>query len=557
MIDQEIRIKQIIENLPDAIVVGDMIGNIKYLNHASIALLGYTYKEAVGRPLSDVVTLVDETTDEAIPSIALKAILSGQDENAGSNALLIGRDGLSELPVEVTARALTTTDGTINGALLTIHDVRLARFSRRQLSWNASHDALTGIYNKFEFDRQCNTLLMTAKRDKANHALILIDIDHFRHLNEMADHNEGDKLLIQLADLLRSLLRATDNLARGSADQFLILLSHCNLNTAEKIAENIRQQIENTHLELHNGQWPVTASLGITQLNDQGATSVTQLLHEAESACFASKQNGRNQITVFNSEQSTQYNQELVSLQSAIINGEFRLYYQLIQATGRTAPLCEILLRRVDASGQEFEPSTFLPLCERSGLIVELDAWVLRNLLELLAFIPVLTEKFQRIHINLSAYSFASRTFLDEVQALISNYNLPPGLICFEVSEASIMKNIAHTQHFMEVLSELGCRFAIDDVDANLTAFDTFASLPIDMIKIDGQLIENINTTNSGAILVRAINELAKKSNMKTVAQHVENFTIYEWLQEARIDYVQGFVLHAPLPVETLMFQEE
>jgi len=554
MVEQEIRIKQIIESLPDAIVVGDVLGNVKYLNPASVALLGYAPKEAIGRPLSDIVTLVNENTDEAIPSIGLKAIASGQDENSGNNALLIGRDGLSELPVEVTARPLRTPNGSINGALLTIHDVRLARFSRKQLSWNASHDPLTGIYNKFEFDRQCSALLLTAKRDKSHHALVLVDIDHFRHLNEMADHDEGDNLLIHIAHLLRGLLRANDSVFRESADRFIILLPHCQTATAEKIAENIRQQIENIHVDLGNGQWPVTSSLGITNISEEGSVTVAQVLHEAESACFSSKQQGRNQVNVFNSDQNKQYNQELLSLQQAISNGDFRLYYQLIQPTGSSSPLCEVLLRRIDSDGNEYEPSSFLPLCERSGLIVELDAWVVRNLLELVAFNPQIRDQFNRIHINLSAFSFSSRIFLDEIQSLISNYQLPIGLICFEVSEASIMKNLAHAQHFMQALSELGCRFAIDDVNADLTTFDTFSSLPIDMIKIDGQLIQSIKTTQSGAILVRAINEMAQNAEMKTVAQQVEDFNVYEWLQNSGIDYVQGFVLHAPLPLESLIY---
>lgn len=184
MSTSEIRIKQIIQSLPDAIVVGDIDGRVKYLNPAAVTLLNYTQQTALDLPLSDIVTLVDETTDEVIACIGLKAMISGQEENAGSNALLIGKDGLSELPVEVTATPLINDDK-VNGVLLTIHDVRLARFSRKQLSWNASHDTLTGLYNRFEFERQCNALLLTAKRDQQEHALLLIDIDHFRQLNDV------------------------------------------------------------------------------------------------------------------------------------------------------------------------------------------------------------------------------------------------------------------------------------------------------------------------------------------------------------------------------------
>ncbi len=554
MVEQEIRIKQIIENLSDAIVVSDSMGNIKYLNPASVALLGYTLKEAIGQPLSDIVTLVNEHSDEPIPNIALNAIHSGQDENCGSNSLLIGRDGVSELPVEIVARPLYTPNGTINGALLTIHDVRIARFSRKQLSWTASHDALTGVYNKPELERQCHALMLTAKRDNNNHAIVRINIDHFRQLNEMSDHSIGDNLLIQVSQLLRSLLRANDSVFREIADIFLILLPHCQIETAQKIADNIRQQIGNIRINLDTGQKSVTASIGISAICKTGANSVANLLNEVENAGLISKQNGRNQVNIFNSVENREYNQELLLLQETINNGNFRLYYQLIKATNNTLPVCEVLLRRVDSTGVEHEPSTFLPLCERSGLIVEIDAWVVRNILELIAFNTQFTQQFSRIHINLSAYSFASYSFLEEVQSLISNYHLPEGFICFEVSEASIMKNLIHAQQFMGALSMLGCRFALDDVDANLTMFDTFSSLPIDMIKIDGKLIKSITSTKNSSTLVRTINEMAKNINIKTVAQQVEDNDIYEWLCSVNLDYVQGFIVHKPLPIETLIY---
>jgi PAS domain S-box-containing protein len=240
MNDTEIRIKQIIYQLPDAIVVCDHQAKISYINLASADLLGISPQEAVGKPFADIVTLIDEQTDEPIEDISQKAMRSGQDETAVSNALLLASDGLTELPVEVIARPLTTKDQSINGALVTIHDVRSARFSRRQLSWNASHDSLTGVFNRFEFDRQAHALLLTAKRDNSRHSLLLIDIDHFKHLNEMTNHITGDHLLIKLSELLRSLLRANDGLFRSAADQFLILLPHCQLANVAKVATKQR-----------------------------------------------------------------------------------------------------------------------------------------------------------------------------------------------------------------------------------------------------------------------------------------------------------------------------
>lgn len=550
MSTSEIRIKQIIQSLPDAIVVGDIDGRVKYLNPAAVTLLNYTQQTALDLPISDIVSLVDETTDEVIACIGIKAMLSGQEENAGSNALLIGKDGLSELPVEVTATPLINDDK-VNGVLLTIHDVRLARFSRKQLSWNASHDTLTGLYNRFEFERQCNALLLTAKRDQQEHALLLIDIDHFRQLNELAGNHYGDELLVHIAQLLKDLLRATDHLSRNASDQFLVLLAHCHIDTAQKIAENIRQQIENTVLDIGSGQWPVTASIGIVVISAQSPSNVIQLLHEAEGACFAAKQAGRNGVSCFNAEQIRQYNSELIAIQSAINNSDFALYYQVIEPTKPQSPICEILLRRVDTDGNIYEPASFLPLCERSGLVMQLDLWVIRNTLEYLTSHAEMLSHFERIHINLSAYSFTSHQFLEEVEALIANFMLPHGLLCFEISESSLMHNLAHTEQVMRVLSALGCRFAVDDVNANLNNFKQLMKLPIDMVKIDGALIQEAETP-VGATIIQAIQQIAHSTNMLTVAQQVESFTIYEWLQQQQVDFVQGFILNEPKPLAEL-----
>lgn len=541
----DIRIKQIIHALPDAIVVADPQGKIKFLNPAAESTLSYTLNEAIDRPLSDVLCLVDETTDEAMSCIGLKAMQSEQEENAGSNALLIGRDGLSELPVEVIARPLSSHNE-VNGVLITIHDVRLARFSRKQLSWNASHDSLTGLFNRFEFDQQCHRLMLTAKRDHSQHALLLIDIDHFRQLNELAGNHYGDELLVQIAQLLKNLLRATDHLSRNHADQFLILLSHCQLTRAEQIADNLRQQIEQINLDIDHGQWPVTCSIGITVIDDLCPDNVTEVLHQVESAAYKAKQSGRNSYAVFNQQSYQHFNRELVALQSAMHNHDFQLYYQTIESTQGLAPVCEILLRYRDELGQEREPASFLPIFEKSGLIVQLDLWVVQNLLEQLVEHPQLMVSFARIHVNLSAYSFSSQYFLDSVEALLINYALPTGLLCFEVSESSIMNNLNHTEKFMNRLATLGCLFAVDDVDANLSSFERLAKLPISIAKIDGKLIQEIKSSAYGVILVKAIHDMAQEANMQTIAQQVEDFFIYDWLQHHEIDYVQGFILHAP-----------
>ncbi|MBP7900387.1 MAG: EAL domain-containing protein [Gammaproteobacteria bacterium] len=547
----DIRIKQIIHSLPDAIVVADHLGRVKFLNPAAESTLSYTLSEAVDRPLSDIVCLVDENTDEALSCIGTKAMASAQEENAGSNALLIGRDGLSELPVEVIATPLKTAQE-INGVLITIHDVRLARFSRKQLSWNASHDSLTGVYNRYEFDQQCHRLLLTAKRDRSQHALLLIDIDHFRQLNELAGNHFGDELLMQVAQLLKSLLRANDQLSRNHADQFLILLSHCQIDRAEQIADNLRQQIEQISLDIEHGNWPATCSVGITAIDENSPDSVIELLHQVESATYRAKKAGRNSCMTFNDEFYRHFNRELLALQNAMHNNNFQLYYQTIESPQGLAPVCEILLRYRNETGQEQEPAEFLPLFEKSGLIVQLDLWVVQNLLEKLVDHPQLMVSFARIHVNLSAYSFASQYFLDSVEALLMNTALPYGLLCFEVSESSIMSNLGHTDKVMNRLVKLGCLFAVDDVDADLSAFERLAKLPISIAKIDGKLIQAIKNSAYGVILVKAIHEMAKEADMQTIAQQVEDFFIYDWLQHHEIDYVQGFILHAPRMLDEL-----
>lgn len=548
----DIRIKQIIHALPDAIVVADAQGLIKFINPAAEKILTTSLEQVLDQRLSDVICLVDETTDEAIPCLGVKAMTSGEPENAGSNALLIGQDGLTELPVEVMATPLLAS-GIVNGVLLTIHDVRLARFSRKQLSWNASHDLLTGLFNRFEFDQHCRQLILTAKRDHSQHALLLVDIDHFKQLNELAGNCFGDELLIQLAQLLKSLLRATDHLSRNHTDQFLILLSHCQIERAQQIADHLRQHIEQMHLDIEQGNWPVTASIGITAIHTESPESIIELLHQVESATYQAKKAGRNTVAVFNQTNYQAFNRELIALNAALHNNEFQLYYQTIESTQGLAPVGEILLRYQDEYGQIKEPASFLPLFEKSGLITQLDLWVVQQLLEQLLDNPALLNAFSRIHVNLSAYSFSSQAFCDALEALLINYSLPPQILCFEVSENSILNNLSHTEQVMKRLAQLGCVFAVDDLDANLTAFERLTKLPISIAKIEGKLINSLTTSDYAETLVRAIQSLCLKSNLQTIAQQVEDFEVYEWLQQHGIDYVQGFVLHPPRPLAELL----
>lgn len=540
-----IRIKHIIQSLPDALIVVDTQTHIKFLNPAAEALLGYTLNETKGKPLADILCLVDETTDEAIGCLGTKTMITGQDETAGSHALLIGRDALSELPVEVIARPLYTQQE-ISGALLSIHDVRLARFSRNQLSWNSSHDSLTGVYNRLDFEQQCHRLMITAKRDHNQHALLLVDLDHFRQLNELAGNHYGDECLIQVALLLKSQLRATDHLSRNHSDQFLILLSHCPLQRAQQIADNLRQQISQIQLDIDQGQWPVTACIGITMIHEQSPTHIIQLVHQAESAVFDAKQAGRNCVRIFDPQTHHQLNHELLALQAAMNSGQFQLFYQRIESPQGLTSHCEILTRYYDTSGKLKEPNSFLPLFEKSGLIVQLDLWVIQQLLEQLLERPQWMLEFSCIHINLSAYSFASSDFLESVESLLINYAIPHGLVCFEVSAASILNNLAHTEKVMSRLKQLGCLFAIDDLNANLSSFERLIKLPISSIKIDGQLIQRLQQSIYSRLLVESILALAKEAQLTVVAQQVEDFTVYDWLQHREVDYVQGFILHAP-----------
>jgi diguanylate cyclase (GGDEF)-like protein/PAS domain S-box-containing protein len=540
-----ISIKQIFQALPDAIIVADLEGRIQYVNPMAEHILCYTNQELMGKRLPDVVCLVDETNDKIIPCVGLSAIDSGEEQNAGTNALLIGRDGLNELPVEVKAIPLHS-ENQINGVILSVHDVRIERFSRKQLSWNASHDTLTGVFNRIEFNHQCHQLILSAKREESQHALLLIDIDHFRQLNELAGNHYGDELLIEVSQLLKSLLRANDHLSRNHADQFLILLSHCQLDKAELIANNLRQQIEQICLDMDHGQWPATCSIGITVIDHKCSFDINEILQQVESATYYAKRAGRNTYAVFNHQNYENDHQELAALKIAMHNHDFKLYYQTIESTQGHTPVCEILLRYHDEQGQVHEPSNFISICEKSGLIVQLDLWVIQNLLEKLVESPQLMVNFARIHVNLSAFSFSSQYFLDSIEALLANYALPPGIICFEVSESSMMKNFIHTDKFMNRLAKLGFLFAVDDLDADLVAFERLAKLPIRVAKIKGYLIQKIKNSPYGAILINAIQSMAKEANMQIVAQQVDDFVIYDWLQHHQIDYVQGFMLHPP-----------
>jgi diguanylate cyclase (GGDEF)-like protein len=547
--------KSLLDQLPNAVVVADMQGLVQYLNPIAASFFNKRVADAIGMPIDSLILLTDEQTLEPITTPGFYSISEGIAEDAGNNALLINTDdATNKLPVDVTSAPFKNPSGEQLGIIINLHDVRLSRFSRRQLAWQAERDALTGLFNLSAFEQYGVDRLNNS--DSQYNALLWIEVDHFEQLVTLCGKAQVDDLLVQLAETLVYVLPETSILARHSDNIFLLLLIDADLVVTTGIANTILQTIAGISLFVGHEPWVVSASSGITAFENLDDHRLGVLIHQAHQACHHAKQAGGNQLYISMQEQQTRYEQQIARFQRGMDQNEFHLFFQqIISVQKNQLPSCEILLRhQCSITQEETSPSVFMPLCERSGLIRHLDRWVISQIQDLLLFDPKLTERFDKIHINLSDYSLNCPFFMEEVQTLLSHHLLPPGKLCFEISQHHIEKNQPNTIHFIRQLSALGCRFCLDDVDGNLTVFHHLQHLPIYMIKIDPTLSVRATWQEHAAIMVKALVDIAHSLKIQVVLQHIERPEMIETIgQITEADFLQGFALHSPEPLSHLM----
>jgi diguanylate cyclase (GGDEF)-like protein len=432
------------------------------------------------------------------------------------------------------------------------------RQAQQTIEHMAYHDALTGLANRFEFEHRLHRALDSTPVHC--HALLYVDLDQFKVINDTCGHVAGDELLRQVATLIKGPIRSADTLARLGGDEFGVLLQDCMLDDAQRIGERMLELIRDFRFTWQGKNFSVGASIGLVMLDRPGLT-LADVLRHADMACYAAKDKGRNRIQVYRPD-----NVELRRLHGemewvnrithALEQDHFQLYHQRIVALRESGPLycCEFLVRMIDAESNRLVlPSAFIPAAERYGLMPGLDRWVVSHCFAALAACHAArTVPNQGIaFVNLSGATLNDEGFLNHVRASLDATGLSADKVCFEITETAAIANLSNALAFIEGVKTLGCRVALDDFGAGLSSFSYLKTLPADFLKIDGAFIRDMLDDPMDAAIVEAINNIGHVAGLKTIAEFVESEAIRARLIEIGVDYAQGYAIHRPeaLPV--------
>lgn len=550
-----------LHSIGDAVITTDINGHIEYFNPMAEALTAWSQHDAKGLPLTTVFRIFHEETRQIVSDPVQVALQAEKSVELPQNTVLITRDG-RELGIDDSAAPIRDRNGQIVGAVLVFRDVTHQRQLTRQVAWQAIHDPLTGLVNRREFEQQLENALASAMESTQTHALCYIDLDQFKIVNDTCGHVAGDELLRQVTSLLQTRIRKTDILARLGGDEFGLLLHQCPLEQAEPIADLLRENIQTFRFVWEDKTFTIGASIGLVPINAQSG-DLASVLIAADAACYAAKNNGRNRIQVFHpNDQALQQHQNeinwVVRLQAALAQNQFCLYAQQIApiAEPNTATEhYEILLRLHDAAGGLVPPMAFIPAAERYNLMHQIDRWVIRTVFQNWAVLqppkhpPASVVKPRVYAINLSGSSLNDDGFIAFLQDQLTNYAVPPQLLCFEITETAAIANFTKATQFIQTLRNLGCRFALDDFGIGMSSFAYLKHLPVDYLKIDGSFVKDIVDDPIDDAMVAAISHIGQVMGLKTIAEFVENDAILARLKTHGVDYAQGYGIAKPQPL--------
>lgn len=562
--EEKERAQVTLQSIGDGVITTDAGGCIDYINPVAQNLTGWDMRSARGRPANEIMTIINEHTRATLESPVVRCLKDGRVISLAENSVLINRKG-DEIPIQDSAAPIRDRIGNIIGSVMVFHDTSKESRLFRQLSYQASHDALTGLINRREFENRIVAAIDAIVGDDATHALLYLDLDQFKVVNDTFGHIAGDALLTQLSELVQSCIRSTDVLARLGGDEFGIMLERCGEERALEVAESIRSAIEHYRFEWKESFTNVRCSIGVVIISGDH-DDVAGVMSSADVACYSAKDMGRNQVHLYRDSDASLRHEEMkwVSrITSAVEEGRLELYFQpIIAIGGRGAEHggeregddrghYELLLRMRDKNGEIVSPDQFIPAAERYNLMSTLDRWVIQQALSDLADASNRPEARYTVAINLSGNSLSEDRFLEFVIDELSRRKLPAGAVCFEITETAAINNLARVIHFMQELRKLGCKFSLDDFGSGLSSFTYLKNLPVDYLKIDGQFIRNVVDDTVDESMVRAIHEVGHAMGIETIAERVESKQVLDKLGALGVEFAQGYYIARPASVRS------
>jgi diguanylate cyclase (GGDEF)-like protein/PAS domain S-box-containing protein len=563
LFNEKERLLVTLASIGDGVVTTDTAERVTFLNPVAERLTGCPLEQARGRPVHQVFRVVNELTRRPCANTLSPLPLGGPGAGLANHTLLIRSDG-HEYAIEHAAAPIRNREGETIGSVLTFRDVTGAREMANRLSWQASHDALTGLCNRVAFEERLHHLVHQPRtpRGPEVHTLLYIDLDRFKVVNDVAGHVAGDEVLKQISGLMQHQVRESDMLARIGGDEFGVILTHCDIAHAQRVADGIHQALEGFKFPWNERQFRFGASIGALEFSP-GETSLTDLLRAADLACYAAKNSGRRRTHVYRIDDvhTQRHRAEMdwaTRLSDAVDSDRLVLHAQLVRPL-RESRLgeglnFEVLVRMCDTDGTLILPAVFLPAAERFDLMTLIDRWIIARAFRTVA--ESLRESGRRIHrcaLNLSGATLGDESLLPFIQDQLARHGLPAEIFCFEITETVAISNFPAALGLIRELRAMGCRFALDDFGSGLCSFAYLKNLPVDYLKIDGTFVRDLGGDAFNRALVGNINDIGHLLGKQTVAEYAEDAATIAILAGLGVDYAQGFGVAAPQPIEELL----
>lgn len=550
-----------LESIGDLVATTDNQGKITYLNPAGEKITGWSGQEAQGQPFSEVIRLVDEYTSSPLDNLVGKVIAENKIINLQENITLLNRTGRA-YAVEVTAAPLHGPGKEITGIVVVIHDFTENKEMLRNVAYQASHDPLTGLVNRLTFKDYLDQAIYKAKEKGKKSILFYLDLDRFKLINDACGHFAGDRLLRQLALIIKATVRQHDIVARLGGDEFGILMENLPLESAFIMAEEICRAVREFSFTSQGKFFSIGVSVGIVEVT-AAIDNSDFLLSAADQACSLAKKKGGNTYYLYdkNDPELSKYHGEMFWLEQvnkALEENLFELHYQPIIPVrgGEREVRHEILLRMKDGQGKLVTPEVFFSAAEKHNLMRLIDRWVIRSFCARFAENNRGTgEALSFYNINISGASLDDDTFLPFVKEQLQRYAIPPEVVCFEITERIAVASFHQAVRFIQETKYLGCRFAIDDFGKGISSFNYLKHLPVDYLKIDGGFVRNMLESPLDELIVETINRLGHFLGIKTIAESVESEPIFNRLKELGVDYAQGYWIAYPQRLQVYLPQ--
>lgn len=552
---EQARNQATLDLLTEGIIIADNTLAIRHMNPVAENLIGQASYEAIGSTIEQVIRLIDSNKRERVGLPGLDCLRDNETIELTENLLLIDRQN-NERSVVITLAPRVLENNEAQGLIIIIRDRTENTRLNNEILHHASHDSLTGLLNRQEFEHQLEKSTASAAEHNVQHILCYIDVNQFKIINSQAGHTVGDAILKDVAQFLRSKIRGIDHIGRLGGDEFALLLVNCSMESAKRTAQGLINDFRDYRFDWDNQTFELGLCIGIVAINSD-SPGPAQMITRAELACFSAKDKGRNQIHSYqvDDDELTRKQAEILraaGITDALEANRFKLYCQPIVSLaigGHASQHYELLLRLTDAQDNIIMPESFIPAAERYGLMPNVDRWVIHTALH------NYNEAFGEnsgvhIAINLSGNSLNDDRLLSYIQAEIISSQINPQKICFEITETAAINNLTQANLLINELKSLGCCFALDDFGSGLSSFTYLKHLPVDYLKIDGSFVTDMAIDNVDYAMVEAINQLGHVMGIGTIAECAESEEVVDQLRKLGVDYAQGYAMGSPIPLD-------